>query len=120
MNMVRKFRKKDNNFRKMNSSFRKLIVVFRNKEYRSRYINEGPTNTTGGSRREGKVVSGSYIGYLRSVIVFCKISKTFKNMAVIFRNTENYFRNKIENQSHQNNPFKKLVVVFRNKNKGRD
>lgn len=117
---VRKFRNKDNHFRKMNSSFRKLIVVFKSKEYRPRDINEGPTNTTGGSRWEGKDVSGSYIDYLRSVVVFCKTSKTFKNMAVVFRNTEKYFRNKAANQNHTNNPFKKLVVVFKNKNKGED
>ena len=82
------------------------MVVFRNKEYYSRNVNEGPTPTNGSERSGGKDASNPFVGFLKTVVVFCTTNKAFRNMMVVFRNTDNYFRKKKKG-------FNNMVISFR-------
>ena len=117
--MVR-FKNKDNYLTNMNKNFRKMMVVFRNKEYYSRNVNEGPIHTDVGCLLKGKEVFNPYIDFIKTVVVFCKTNKTFKDlMAVVYRNTENYFMNKTRGFTNKDKEVRNTLIVFRNKNEDR-
>ena len=58
---------------------RKMMVVFRNKEYHSRNVNEGPTHKKGSESSARKHASSPFVGFLKIVIIFCTTNKAFKN-----------------------------------------
>ncbi|HAH26233.1 MAG TPA: hypothetical protein DCL77_21125 [Prolixibacteraceae bacterium] len=101
--------------RNIENKFKKLMVVFRNTKYYSRNFDEGPTDTNHGMPSKGKDASNPYIRLLKTVVVFYKTSKAYRNMIVVFKNTDNYFRKKYENSGKKDKGLRNMVVTFRSK-----
>jgi hypothetical protein len=101
----------------MRTTLRKLRIVFRNKEYFSRNINEGPTNTKDSGRSGGKETPNPTIGFIKTVIVFCKMKMAFRKMIIVFRKTDNHGLQKQPGFRNRDNKIRNTFIVYRNKKK---
>lgn len=83
-------------------------------------MDNGSTNTKEGGNPAEKDKPRSRTGLLKTLLGLFKRNKAFRNLVVVFRNTDKHFKKKLSGFRNKDSKIRTTFIVYRNKKKDED